>query len=149
MHRKITRTQIDSHSSARKSGLFDRDNPVAPREGKVRKRRSQTWKSRLEAEGTKPRQREREGEKQVAERQSQANPDTRGRLCLTDQENRRGGGERRENTRTDWREGEGDISRETWRWDVRSEANVRRKNRVRGKRMERWKDTKLWVGEEK
>lgn len=64
---------------------------MAPREGKVRKRRSQTRKSRLEAEGTKPRQREKEEEKQVAERQSQANPDTRGRLCLIDQENRRGG----------------------------------------------------------
>lgn len=86
MHGKITRTR-----QARKSGLFDRDNPVAPREGKVRKRRSQTRKSRLEAEGTKPRQREKDGEKQVAERQSQANPDTRGQLCLIDQDNRRGG----------------------------------------------------------
>lgn len=66
---------------------------MAPREGKVRKRRSQTWKSRLEAEGTKPRQREKEDEKQVAGSQIQANPDTRGRLCLTDQENSTGGGE--------------------------------------------------------
>ncbi|CAK6965210.1 hypothetical protein EYF80_007040 [Scomber scombrus] len=76
---------------ARKFGLFDRDNPVAPREGKVRKRRSQTRKSRLEAEGTKPRQLEREEEKQVADHQSQANPDTRGRLCLIDLEDRRAG----------------------------------------------------------
>ena len=81
---------------------------MAPREGKVRKRRSQTRKSRLEAEGTKPRQREKEEErKQVAERQSQANPDTRGRLCLIDQENRTGGGECIQSARTDWREGEG------------------------------------------
>lgn len=81
-----------THSrQARKFGLFDRDNPVAPREGKVRKRRSQTRKSRLETEGTKPRQQEKAEEKQVAECQSQANPDTRGQLCLIDQENKTGG----------------------------------------------------------
>lgn len=79
---------------------------MAPREGKVRKRRSQTRKSRLEAEGTKPRQREKEDEKQVAGSQSKANHDTRGRLCLTDQENRTGGGVDAEH-KTDCREGEG------------------------------------------
>lgn len=77
---------------ARNSSHFDRDNPVATREGKVRKRQTQTQKSRLEAEGTKPRRWEKEEEKQVAEHQSQANPDTRGWLCLIDWENRRGGG---------------------------------------------------------
>lgn len=78
---------------------------MAPREGKVRKRRSQTRKSRLEAEGTKPRQQEKEDEKHVAGSQSQTNPDTRGRLCLTHQQNRRGGGVDAEH-KTDWREGE-------------------------------------------
>ncbi|TNN82799.1 hypothetical protein EYF80_007040 [Liparis tanakae] len=48
---------------------LERDNP-------------KTQKSRLEAEGTKPRQRETEQEKQVAEHQSQANPDMRGRIGL-------------------------------------------------------------------
>lgn len=81
---------------------------MAPREGKVRKRRSQTRKSRLEAEGTKRRQREKEDEKQVAGSPSQANPDTRGPLCLTDQENRTGGGVDAER-KTDRREGEGAL----------------------------------------
>lgn len=92
---------------ARNSSHFDRDNPVATREGKVRKRQTQTQKSRLEAEGTKPRRWEKEEEKQVAEHQSQANPDTRGWLCLIDWENRRGGGVDTEH-KTDCGEGEGD-----------------------------------------
>lgn len=96
---------------ARNSSHFDRDNPVATREGKVRKRQTQTQKSRLEAEGTKPRRWEKEEEKQVAEHQSQANPDTRGWLCLIDWENK-GEGEWIQSTRTDCGEGERDLQGE-------------------------------------
>lgn len=89
-HEQKSLSHADRLTLAMMSVPFDRDNPVASGERvKLGRDDSQTRKSRLEAEGTKPRQREKEEEKQEAERHSQANPDTRGQLCLIDQENRR------------------------------------------------------------